>query len=110
MTGKIKINGSDNAANIKKISGFVFQDDVILSTMTVREAISMSALLRLPKELSIEEKRLRTDNIIKLLGIEKASNTIIGDSQNKGISGGEKKRTAMAMYVSRKTFEYLLHL
>ncbi|KAJ3313222.1 ATP-binding cassette sub- G member 1 [Blyttiomyces sp. JEL0837] len=85
LTGSIQVNGEEVKSNIKKISGFVFQDDVILATMTVREAISMSALLRLPREMSTEEKEAQ------------AAGTIIGDSTNKGISGGERKRTAMAM-------------
>ncbi|KAI9354871.1 P-loop containing nucleoside triphosphate hydrolase protein [Zopfochytrium polystomum] len=97
LTGRILVNQEDVGDRIKKISGFVFQDDVILATMTVREAITMSATLRLPKEVSAEEKEARVDKIIKLLGIEKASATIIGDSQTKGVSGGERKRTAMAM-------------
>jgi hypothetical protein len=65
--------------------------------MTVREAITMSALLRLPKNVLTEEKMEQVDKMIKLLGLEKAANTIIGDAKNKGISGGERKRTAMAM-------------
>ncbi|KAJ3117086.1 ATP-binding cassette sub- G member 1 [Phlyctochytrium bullatum] len=98
LTGSILVNGEEvGAQGIKKISGFVFQDDVILATMTVKEAITMSALLRLPVEMTVEEKKDRVAKIIKLLNLEKAQDTIIGDSQNKGISGGERKRTAMAM-------------
>ncbi|KAJ3212270.1 ATP-binding cassette sub- G member 1 [Dinochytrium kinnereticum] len=98
LSGSIIVNGEEvGTQGIKKISGFVFQDDIILATMTVKEAITMSALLRLPAEMSLEEKNDRVTKIIKLLNLEKAANTIIGDSQNKGISGGERKRTAMAM-------------
>ncbi|KAI8851750.1 ABC-2 type transporter-domain-containing protein [Chytridium lagenaria] len=98
LTGSITINGEEvGTQGIKKISGFVFQDDIILATMTVKEAITMSALLRLPADMSVEEKNDRVTKIIKLLNLEKAADTIIGDSQTKGISGGERKRTAMAM-------------
>ena len=97
---------------MKKISGFVFQgmtrtcphdffllDDVILSTMTVHEAISMSATLRLSKKTTAEEKAKKVANVIKLLNLEKCQNTIIGDDSKKGISGGERKRCAMAMEI-----------
>ncbi|TPX35846.1 hypothetical protein SeLEV6574_g08132 [Synchytrium endobioticum] len=100
VRGQILINGQEVLANeIKRCSGFVFQDDVILSTMTVREAITMSALLRLPQEWSIQRKHDKVEQVIGLLGLEKASNTIIGDTEIKGVSGGERKRTAMAMEV-----------
>ncbi|KAL3896285.1 MAG: hypothetical protein SGCHY_004168 [Lobulomycetales sp.] len=98
LEGDIKVNKkSIHGGEMKKISGFVFQDDVILSTMTVREAITMSAKLRLPNSLSDEEREARVDSVIKLLHLEKAQNTSIGDSDVKGISGGERKRCAMAM-------------
>ncbi|KAJ3164080.1 ATP-binding cassette sub- G member 1 [Irineochytrium annulatum] len=113
LKGQIQINGEDaRAGNIKKISGFVFQDEyvaqksiqiliflfsVILDTMTVKEAVTMSALLRLPSEMPLTEKTEKVDKMIQLLNLEKAAGTIIGNSSKKGISGGERKRTAMAM-------------
>lgn len=44
------------AGKLKKMSAYVFQDDVILGTMTVREAITMSAKLRLPADMAEAEK------------------------------------------------------
>ncbi|KAJ3086461.1 ATP-binding cassette sub- G member 1 [Quaeritorhiza haematococci] len=96
--GEILVNGTPvDGPQMKKISGFVFQDDVILATQTVREAIAMSAVLRVPDAMSKEEKEERVDDMIRMLGLEKAAGTIIGDANMKGISGGERKRTAMAM-------------
>ncbi|KAJ3077766.1 ATP-binding cassette sub- G member 1, partial [Quaeritorhiza haematococci] len=96
--GDILVNGTPvDGPQMKKISGFVFQDDVILATQTVREAISMSAVLRVPDAVSKKEKEERVDGTIGMLGLEKAASTIIGDATLKGISGGERKRTAMAM-------------
>lgn len=82
---------------MKKISGFVFQDDVLFNTMTVRETLMMSATLRLPDSIPREQKIRRVDEIIGLLGLEKAKDTIIGTPEKKGISGGERKRTAIGM-------------
>ncbi|KAI8836623.1 P-loop containing nucleoside triphosphate hydrolase protein [Chytridium lagenaria] len=98
ISGEILINGQPvTSSAIKKISGFVFQEDVILSTMTVKEAIAMSAQLRLPNTLSDEEKEKRVDHIIRDLNLTKCQDTIIGDIHIKGVSGGERKRCAMAM-------------
>jgi ATP-binding cassette subfamily G (WHITE) protein 1 len=98
VSGDILVNGEAVIGRaIKKISGFVFQDDVILATMTVREAIAMSATLRLPNSISAEQKMKKVDDLIKTLNLTKCQNTVIGNAQIKGISGGERKRTAMAM-------------
>ncbi|XP_004343059.2 ABC transporter [Capsaspora owczarzaki ATCC 30864] len=82
---------------MRRIAGFVFQDDIILGTMTVREAITMSALLRLPRSLSLETKMTRVDIVIQLLRLDKCADTLIGSAHVKGVSGGERKRTAVAM-------------
>ena len=37
------------------------------------------------------------DNIIQELGLRKAAHTRIGDAKNRGISGGERKRTNIAV-------------
>eukprot|EP00158_Paraphelidium_tribonemae_P007562 Partr_v1_DN28287_c0_g1_i1_m76207 putative ATP-binding cassette, sub-family G (WHITE), member len=100
VSGAIKVNGttfSNDGKQMKEISGFVFQDDVILQTMTVREAVMMSARLRLPQDIPLEEKQQRVENLLSLLQLTKCANTVIGSSMQKGISGGERKRTAVAM-------------
>ena len=98
VTGDLFLNGNKvDIKTIKKISGFVFQDDIILNTMTVKEALFMSAYLRLPEEITMEEKNKRVDNMISLLHLEKCQDTIVGDSLIKGISGGEKKRLSVGM-------------
>lgn len=100
-TGRILVNGEEFVANrsMQEISGFVFQDDLLLDTMTVKEVISMSALLRLPKSIGREERMRRVDDVIKILHLRKAQDTQIGSPDKKGISGGERKRTSMAMEV-----------
>ena len=57
----------------------------------------MSAVLRLPSRMSLEEKEDRVDAIISLLGLQAARDTVIGSETVKGISGGERKRTSIAM-------------
>ncbi|EPZ36380.1 P-loop containing nucleoside triphosphate hydrolase protein [Rozella allomycis CSF55] len=94
ISGDLIINGEKmDTKFMKKMSAFVMQDDVILGTMTVREAITMSALLRLPPEIPKSEKLDRVDEIISMLRLDKAQNTVIGSTRVKGVSGGERKRT-----------------
>jgi ABC-type multidrug transport system ATPase subunit len=99
VSGTATLNGHPvGARELRQASAFVFQDDVILDTMTVREAIEMSALLRLPpSKVNKEERDRRINAVIKTLQLEKCQHTRIGGQMFKGISGGERKRTAVAM-------------
>lgn len=74
-----------------QIAGYVEQDDIILSTMTVEEAIMMSLRLRQPG-LTAYQREQRADQLIRQLHLEKARHTMIGSPAKKGISGGERKR------------------
>ena len=64
---------------------------------TVRETLLNAARLRLPKSMTFEAKQERVDSIIQELGLKKAANTRIGDARNRGVSGGERKRTNIAV-------------
>jgi len=100
VSGAVIINGQSlelKDKRLKKICGYVQQDDVILATMTVREAITMAALLRLPRTMSHEAKLARVQQVIELLHLQKCSENVIGSTLIKGISGGERKRVAIAM-------------
>ena len=98
MSGKLLVNGEPcQPTRIKQISGFVFQDDVLLDTMTVQEALIMSATLRLKHVSRQEERNGMVRELLQILGLEHCKSTVIGSSQVKGISGGERKRCAIAM-------------
>ncbi|KAL7751154.1 hypothetical protein RI367_003359 [Sorochytrium milnesiophthora] len=98
LTGSLFINGQPSTGTtMKEVSAFVHQDDVVLGTMTVQEAITMSSRLRLPTSLSDTEKDQKVDEIIRMLGLTRCRNTIFGTATEKGTSGGERKRACMAM-------------
>ena len=96
--GDFFLNGNEvNIKNIKQNAGFVFQDDVILRTMTVYEALLMSATLRLPESVSYIDKTNIVNEMISTLHLNKCKDTIVGDSTLKGLSGGERKRLSVGM-------------
>ncbi|KNC77312.1 hypothetical protein SARC_10225, partial [Sphaeroforma arctica JP610] len=98
VSGDILVNGQEvNAKKMKKISAFVYQDDVIMATMTVTEAITFSAKLRLPSSMPLDRKIHAVDEVIDLLHLEKCRDVVIGNAMIKGVSGGERKRCAIAM-------------
>jgi hypothetical protein len=52
LQGAISVNSEPITANqMQRISGFVHQEDVIMDTMTVREALTFSAMMRLPSSM-----------------------------------------------------------
>jgi hypothetical protein len=60
--------------------GFVDQEDALMRTLTVYETVLYSALLRLPREMSLEAKKFRTLETMNELGILEIKDTKIGDS------------------------------
>eukprot|EP00043_Microstomoeca_roanoka_P000728 m.28780 g.28780 ORF g.28780 m.28780 type:complete len:766 (+) comp10476_c0_seq2:346-2643(+) len=92
-SGHILVNGHKrDYTTFRKQSAYVLQHDVFYAEMTVRETIMLSALLRLPREMSTEDKMRRVDGIITELGLAKCQNTVLGNDLIRGVSGGERKR------------------
>jgi ATP-binding cassette subfamily G (WHITE) protein 1 len=98
LSGDVFVNGeSITGEELRKLSAYVYQEDVVMDTMTVREAITMSAQLRIPTSVSQQEREQRVKDIISLMHLNKAADTMLGSSMVKGVSGGEKKRACIAM-------------
>jgi ABC-type multidrug transport system ATPase subunit len=76
---------------------FVAQDDSLPITATPREAILFSARLRLDKDKTEEELIAITEKMLAELHLEACADTIVGGALLKGISGGERKRTSVAV-------------
>mmetsp|Transcript_31245 Transcript_31245/g.30891 ORF Transcript_31245/g.30891 Transcript_31245/m.30891 type:complete len:278 (+) Transcript_31245:235-1068(+) len=97
-SGTIKVNDIDiQSFNYKKITAYITQMDILLPTMTVRESITFSARMRIPgTEQEIKEK---VDTIMAALRLEKVAENIVGSVMHKGISGGERKRTCIAIEI-----------
>lgn len=96
-SGEIFVNGKAySTSEYRRVIGFVDQEDCLMPTLTVYETIVTSALLRLPKNMSEDAKRLRAVETMTELGILGIRDQIIGSESNRGISGGEKRRVAIA--------------
>ncbi|XP_055376361.1 ATP-binding cassette sub-family G member 4 [Condylostylus longicornis] len=92
-SGEININGKPRQTKIfRKMSRFIMQHEELDEFVTVREAMMLSANLKLGSKLSIEEKNRIIDEILVNLRLSKAENTL-----GTRLSGGEKKRLSIAM-------------
>ena len=98
LTGQVLINGIELKRKTRKCYvAYVMQDDSLNGVLTVRENLTYSALLRLPPEMSYDQKMARVDHVIDELGLRKVANTKIGNVFFRGVSGGERRRTSIGM-------------
>eukprot|EP00037_Helgoeca_nana_P002708 m.35651 g.35651 ORF g.35651 m.35651 type:complete len:705 (+) comp12791_c0_seq2:79-2193(+) len=97
MTGQVLCNGKRRDTSFKRSIGYVEQDDLMFANLTVTEMLMYTALLRLPTHLSREDKLLRANEVLEQLGLNDCRHTRIGSEGTRGISGGERKRTSIAI-------------
>ncbi|WOL13202.1 hypothetical protein Cni_G21971 [Canna indica] len=98
LSGKITYNGNPFSGAVKRRTGFVAQDDVLYPHLTVAETLTFTALLRLPRSLSREEKAHQAQQVISELGLGRVAHSMIGGARGvRGVSGGERKRVSIGL-------------
>ncbi|PRP78720.1 ABC transporter G family member 14 [Planoprotostelium fungivorum] len=97
VTGDILVNGKPPGRDYKRRVAYVLQDDVMFAHLTVEQTLMYTARLRLPGNFSLEEKKRRVDQLIDVLNLNRARNTIIGGPFMRGVSGGERKRVNIGL-------------
>ncbi|KAI8061823.1 P-loop containing nucleoside triphosphate hydrolase protein [Gilbertella persicaria] len=96
-SGNIYLNGQKVCTkHYKKLIGYVDQEEVMIPNLTVYETILYSALLRLPRSMSDVAKKFRVMEVMQGLGIDTIKDAEIGQQDARSISGGEKRRVAIA--------------
>mmetsp|Transcript_122752 Transcript_122752/g.392380 ORF Transcript_122752/g.392380 Transcript_122752/m.392380 type:complete len:481 (-) Transcript_122752:792-2234(-) len=95
IPGEVKVNGKVvDPTGMQQLFGYVMQDDALLGTMTPREILHFAARLRLGTSPGSSRNELIEDLLLSL-GLIKCADTMVGNELIKGISGGERKRTAV---------------
>jgi ABC-type multidrug transport system ATPase subunit len=95
---QIKVGGiSVNPVSYRKNIAYVMQDDFLMPTATPREAFGFSARLRLPSFWTEEKIKIKVESLLQALGIQDCADTIVGGEMIKGLSGGQRKRTAVGI-------------
>ncbi|BDA42587.1 Protein white [Coccomyxa sp. Obi] len=94
LQGNVTVNGAPRCESDHK-QGYVQQEDLFYSQLNVRETLNMAAALRLPKDMSAEEKEAAVVDLIQRLGLTQSADTPVGDAKKRGLSGGEKKRLSI---------------
>jgi len=98
IEGDVFVHGKKiNPVKEKSRIAYVMQEDALFQTQTPREAFEFSAALRLGKGVSKKERDELVQKLLDDLGLQSCADTMIGSVLIPGISGGEKKRTAIGV-------------
>ncbi|KAG2623807.1 hypothetical protein PVAP13_3KG081408 [Panicum virgatum] len=98
LTGKVLLNGKKRRLDYGVVA-YVTQENILLGTLTVRETVTYSALLRLPSSMRKSEVRRIVDDTLDEMGLRECADRHIGTWHLRGISGGEKKRLSIALEI-----------
>ncbi|KAH9524964.1 hypothetical protein Btru_028356, partial [Bulinus truncatus] len=98
VTGEVRVEGWNIGSCMTGISAYVQQNDIFISTLTVREQLQFRALLRMDNKLDKATRLRRVEEVIVEMGLTNCADSRIGDigGSKKGISGGERKRLSFA--------------
>ncbi|OWF35604.1 ABC transporter G family member 9 [Mizuhopecten yessoensis] len=96
ISGDIALNGSPFNKQQRRRLGYVMQDDVLLSNLTLWETLYFTAMVRVSDRIPKQEKLDQIQKIVTALKLQHCLNTVIGDIFQRGLSGGERKRTHIA--------------
>ena len=97
VEGRVAFDGRDPRPLIADACAYVKQGDFLLPQLTARETLQFAARLRLPAELSDEERERRVNDVIAELGLKECADTRVGNEFARGLSGGEKRRVSIGI-------------
>ncbi|KAL3154966.1 hypothetical protein ABBQ38_011494 [Trebouxia sp. C0009 RCD-2024] len=97
VSGRVSVNGKQlTGGTMQRLCGYVLQDDVLPATSTVQEYLRFQADLRLPPSVHSTARQHQVQQVIQQLGLQKVAHSRIGDEFTRGLSGGERRRVAIA--------------
>ncbi|XMA11583.1 hypothetical protein WAI453_004374 [Rhynchosporium graminicola] len=108
ITGSMFVDGRERDDSFQRKTGYVQQQDLHLSTSTVREALNFSALLRQPAKISRKEKLEYVNEVIRLLDMEEYADAVVG-VPGEGLNVEQRKRLTIGVELAAKP-ELLLFL
>lgn len=103
LAGKQKVGhvsgsvSTPSASQYEPRIAFVPQQDVLPATLSVREALTFAANLRMPESVPKHTKAERVEKIVQQLGLERVADTRIGSGERRGVSGGEMRRVSIGL-------------
>ncbi|GKU06341.1 abc transporter cdr4 [Fusarium langsethiae] len=101
VSGNTHIDGKSTDASFQHRVGYVQQQDLHLNTMTVREALEFSALLRQSAEISRQDKLNYVEQVIDMLDMQEFSDAVIG-VPGEGLNVEQRKRLTIGVELAAR--------
>lgn len=98
VEGAVRINGGKiQLPELRSFIGFVPQDDVLHTELTVEANLYYASELRLPTDWPAERRQAMREVVLEALGLTAHRTTVIGSETERGISGGQRKRVSIGV-------------
>lgn len=94
-SGTVLLNGEDlyeNYENLKYNIGYVPQDDIVFSNLTLHDMLQYAAKLRMPDNTSHKERNQRIKEVLDIVNLSDFEDSFI-----RQLSGGQRKRASIAV-------------
>jgi ABC transport system ATP-binding/permease protein len=104
--GNVFVNGHDLYQNFKAYRtelGYVPQDDIIHRDLTVYQALDFAARLRLPKDISKQERHQQIQAVLADLELTHRQHALVRE-----LSGGQRKRVSIGVELLTKPSLFFL--
>ncbi|CRG82822.1 ABC transporter G family member 43 [Talaromyces islandicus] len=89
--------GGKSLRKFKALFGYVPQDDIVHPHLTVWENILYSARIRLGDTLNDRDIQNLVHQVIFDLELDRVKDSVVGNQEHRGISGGERKRVSIGL-------------
>mmetsp|Transcript_31045 Transcript_31045/g.68637 ORF Transcript_31045/g.68637 Transcript_31045/m.68637 type:complete len:601 (-) Transcript_31045:8-1810(-) len=91
VTGHISLDGMElSKSDCRKVAAFIPQDDVLQSALSPADLLRFTALLRGVDQSSVQA-------VMDSMRLTTCAHTCVGDTTDRGISGGERKRCSIGI-------------
>ncbi|KAJ0084449.1 hypothetical protein Patl1_30941 [Pistacia atlantica] len=98
IEGDIRISGyPKEQRTFARISGYVEQNDIHSPQVTVEESLWFSSCLRLPKEVSKDQRNVFVKEVMRLVELDSLRHALVGLSDSSGLSTEQRKRLTIAV-------------
>ncbi|GLT27269.1 hypothetical protein SLA2020_022810 [Shorea laevis] len=98
IEGDIKISGyPKEQKTFARISGYVEQNDIHSPQVTVEESLWFSSSLRLPKEVSNDQRHEFVEEVMRLVELDGLRHALVGLPGSSGLSTEQRKRLTIAV-------------
>ena len=94
-SGRVLINGEnlyDNYDELKYNIGYVPQEDIVYSNLTLHDTLQYAAKLRMPDNTTRKERNSRIKEVLEIVQLTELENSYI-----RQLSGGQRKRASIAV-------------